>query len=424
MKTFKISILLIALVSMCLQSCVKDKCESEITYTQYTPIYVTVDEIRKDIQIEAPRALKQPGKMYFYQNYILLNEFREGLHVIDNQDPANPQKLAFIKIPGNMDMAVKDNTLYADNYIDLLSIDISDPANPVLRTRTEDVFPSFDLSQDLGHLVYYDEEVITEVVPCDQNGGWGGGWLDYNVSFSSAENIAPSSSGGGGGVSHFGSTGQGGSMARFTLVDSYLYTVTDNGLNSFDISDNFSPNLTNSTNIGWGIETIYPFRNNLFIGSQTGMFIYGIDNPAVPAYRSEFQHARACDPVVVRNDIAYVTLRGGTPCEGFNNQLDVIDVSNVTNPTLLTTYQMDNPHGLAITNDEILYLCDGDSGLRVYNAEDPLALNQIHLESGLPTYDVIALANDVVMVVGSDGLYQYDASDPTNLVKLSLIAVE
>jgi len=424
MKTFKISILLIALVSMCLQSCVKDKCESEITYTQYTPIYVTVDEIRKDIQIEAPRALKQPGKMYFYQNYILLNEFREGLHVIDNQDPVNPQKLAFIKIPGNMDMAVKDNTLYADNYIDLLSIDISDPANPVLRTRTEDVFPSFDLNQDLGHLVYYDEEVVTEVVPCDQNGGWGGGWLDdTNISFS-AENSAPSTSSGGSGVSHFGSTGQGGSMARFTLVDSYLYTVTDNGLNSFDISDNFSPNLTNSTNIGWGIETIYPFRNNLFIGSQTGMFIYGIDNPAVPAYRSEFQHARACDPVVVRNDIAYVTLRGGTPCEGFNNQLDVIDVSNVTNPTLLTTYQMDNPHGLAITNDEILYVCDGDSGLRVYDAEEPLNLDEIHHETGLPTYDVIALANDVVMVVGSDGLYQYDATDPTNLLKLSIIPVE
>jgi len=119
-----------------------------------------------------------------------------------------------------------------------------------------------------------------------------------------------------------------------------------------------------------------------------------------------------------------VTLRGGTPCEGFNNQLDVIDVSNVMNPTLMTTYQMDNPHGLAITNDELLYVCDGDSGLRVYNAEDPMDLNQIHLESGLPTYDVIALANNVVMVVGSDGLYQYDAVDPTNLVKLSVIPVE
>jgi len=424
MKTFKISFLLIALLTICLQSCVKDKCEGELTYSQFTPVYVTVDDIRKDIQIEAPRALKRPGKMYFIQNYILLNEFREGLHVIDNQDPANPQKLAFIKIPGNMDMAVKGNILYADNYIDLLSIDISDPANAFLHTRTEDVFPSLSLDEDLGHLVYYNEEVITDIVPCDHPGWAGGNWFVDDVVFAAEVDFDNSASTSSGGSTNFGSTGQGGSMARFTLVDSYLYTVTDNGLNSFDISDAINPNLTNNINIGWGIETIYPFGNNLFIGSQSGMFIYGIDNPAVPAYRGEFQHARACDPVVVRDDVAYVTLRGGTPCEGFDNQLDVIDVSNVTNPTLMTTYQMDNPYGLAITNDEILYVCDGDSGLRVYNAEDPMDLNQIHHESGLPTYDVIALANDVVLVVGRDGLYQYDAKSPTNLVELSVIPVE
>jgi len=422
MKTFKIQILLIALITICLQSCVKDKCEGELTYTQFTPVYVTLDDIRKDIQIEAPRALKNPGKIYFYQNYILLNEHREGLHVIDNQDPANPQKLAFIKIPGNMDMAVKDNILYADNYIDLLSIDISDPANPALRTRTEDVFPSFSLDADLGHLVYYDEEVITEIVDCTHP-GWGGGfWVIDDVSF--ASNGVGFDSSSGGVVTQFSSTGQGGSMARFTLVDSYLYTVTDSGLNSFDISDATNPNLVNSTQLGWGIETIYPFRNNLFIGSQTGMFIYSIDNPAVPAFRSAFQHARACDPVVVRNDIAYVTLRGGTPCDGFNNQLDVIDVSNVMNPTLMKTYELDSPHGLAITSDEILYVCDGDSGLRVYDAEEPLDLDQIHHERSIATFDVIALANDVIMVVGNEGLYQYDAKDPSDLIELSLIAVE
>jgi len=420
MKTFKISFLFIALLTMSLQSCVKDTCESEVTYTRYTPVYITVDEIRTDIQVEAPRALERPGKMYFYQNYILLNELREGLHVIDNQDPANPRKLAFIKIPGNMDMTVRNNTLYADNYIDLLSIDISDPENPVLRARTEEVFPSFDLNQDLGHLVYYDEEVVTEMQPC--NGGWGG--IAFAEDAAVFDSSAPSTSSGGSGANHFSSTGQGGSMARFTLVGNYLYTVTTDGLNSFDISDPINPNLVSFTNLGWGIETIYPFSDNLFIGSQSGMFIYGIDNPAVPAYRGEFQHARACDPVVVRNDIAYVTLRGGTPCEGFNNQLDVIDVSDVTSPTLMTTYQMDNPHGLAITDDEILYLCDGESGLRVYNAEVPLDLDQIHHETGLPTYDVIALANDVVLVVGNDGLYQYDAKDPTNLVQLSVIPVE
>jgi len=424
MKIFKIFFLLIVLVSLCLQSCVKDTCEGELTYSKSTPIYVTVDEIRKDIQVEAPRALKRPGKIYFYQNYILLNEFREGLHVINNQDPANPQKIAFIKIPGNMDMAVKDNILYADNYIDLLSIDISDPTNALLKTRTEDVFPSFGLNEDLGYLIYYKTEVVTEIVDCDHPGWGGGSWMEDNVTFDSNISLSNGESALSGVSGQFSSTGQGGSMARFTLVDSYLYTVTDNGFNSFDISDAIHPNLTNNVNIGWGIETIYPFRNNLFIGSQNGMFIYGLDNPAVPSLRGQFQHARACDPVVVKGDIAYVTLRGGTLCESFSNQLDVIDISNLDNPSLLKTYQLDNPHGLAITNEDILYVCDGDSGLRVYNAEDPLDLDQIHHKRNLTTYDVIALANNVILVVGSNGLYQYDATDTSDLKELSLIPIE
>ncbi len=423
MKTFKILTPLLLFCVFGLQSCIKDQCTGEFTYIEYTPVYRTVDEIRRNIQTEAPRELERPGKIYFYQNYILLNEYREGLHVIDNQDPKNPQIIAFIKIPGNMDMAVKNNILYADNYIDLLSIDISNPENPALRTRTEDVFPSFGLNEDLGHLVYYDERQITENIDCDDprwnNGGW---WFEGDLMFADANSGGISNSSGSSG--QFGSTGMGGSMARFTLKDDFLYTVSDNDLNAFDISDAVNPNRSSTTNLGWGIETIYPYRNNLFIGSQSGMFIYGLDNPAAPSLRGQFNHARACDPVVVKDDVAYVTLRGGTPCEGFNNQLDVIDISNLSSPSLLKTYPMDSPHGLAITNDDILYVCDGDSGLRVYEADDPEKLDQIHRERSLPTYDVIALANDVILVVGRDGLYQYDASNPSKLEELSVIPVK
>ena len=39
------------------------------------------------------------------------------------------------------------------------------------------------------------------------------------------------------------------------------------------------------------------------------------------------------------------------------------------------------------------------------------------------SYDVIPFRN-VAIVVGSDGLYQYDYSDPKNLKLLSKIAVE
>ena len=65
-----------------------------------------------------------PGKIYFKEGYIFINEELKGIHVIDNRNPENPQNIGFIEIPGNVDIAIKNNTLYADSYIDLGAIDI------------------------------------------------------------------------------------------------------------------------------------------------------------------------------------------------------------------------------------------------------------------------------------------------------------
>ena len=100
-----------------LTSCLEDKCTSTWTYQVWEPVYVQVDDIRKDIKMEGPRELTQPGKIYYYQDMIFINEYRKGIHVVDNQDPSNPQAIAFINIPGNVDMAAAGNLLYADNYI-------------------------------------------------------------------------------------------------------------------------------------------------------------------------------------------------------------------------------------------------------------------------------------------------------------------
>jgi len=141
----KISLLsLLALVTTLLfSSCTKDSCTTTTTYFKYEPIYKTVDEIRQPIAIEAVRDLKKPGKIYMYHNYLLINEQFEGIHVIDNSNPASPNKVAFIKIEGNIDMAMKGNILYADSYIDLVTIDMTNVLSPVLVDRDEAVFPDY-----------------------------------------------------------------------------------------------------------------------------------------------------------------------------------------------------------------------------------------------------------------------------------------
>lgn len=420
-------LLLLVTIGFSFQSCVKDRCDATRTFIQWIPIYKTVDEIRQNIQVDGPRELKNPGKIYYYNDYLMVNEVREGIHIIDNSDPKNPNTVAFIEIPGNVDMAVKNNILYADNYIDLLAIDITNPVSPTLISRTEDVFNSLSLHQDLGHLVYYEETETTMEIDCNDPRWGGGSWFfqGNNVLIDSAfDNNSPTFESGSGSGSN-PPVGIAGSMASFALVDCFLYVIDNAQVDVFNVENNTQPQLANTFTVEWGIETLFPYQDKLFIGAEAGMFIFDNTNPAAPVYLSEFRHARACDPVYVKDDYAYVTLRGGTFCQGFENQLDVVDISNLEDPFLVETYPMDNPHGLSIKNDE-LYLCDGASGLKVYNIENVNAIseNQLDHVSNFDAYDAINIPNkDVVMVIGKDGFYQFDNSDPNELIQISLIPV-
>lgn len=399
-----------------LQSCVKDNCERTITYTVFNPVYKTEAELHAEIVLEAAQALEKPGKIYYYDPYILVNERREGIHVIDNSNPEAPQNVAFIKIPGNIDMAVKGNTLYADHNLDVIAIDISDINNISVLHRTQDVFPDFGEHPTLGKIVYYEEEVITEVVDCSSNFRIGGEFMANTLD--NAVVLSASSS-------ESAPTGIGGSMARFTITGDHLYAIDQWRLHVFDISNLQAPSQLNTIDVVWNIETIFPYEDKLFIGARNGMHIFDNQTPSQPVYLSTFGHWEACDPVFVKGNDAYVTLRSGNACEGFTNQLDVIDITNLTNPTLRRSFPMDNPHGLSIVENS-LFLCEGAFGLKVFDITDPMEIDNNLLQhiKGMNAFDVIALPNNVLLMIGQDGLYQYNYADPQNLNLLSKIDVE
>jgi hypothetical protein len=245
-------------------------------------------------------------------------------------------------------------------------------------------------------------------------------WINKGDAFISFAAANAGSSGGGATVSA-APHGIGGSMARFAITKDRLYTVGHRDLDVFNITSAEDPLNVSRKHVGWNIETIYPFLNNLFIGSQTGMFIYNINNPDNPVQQGQFSHARTCDPVIAENQYAYVTLRSGSTCQGFTNQLDILNISNLDNPTLVKTYQLTNPHGLS-KDGHTLFICDGKDGLKVYNAENVSSISMIKHITGIETYDVIAW-NGNALVVAKDGLYQYDYSDPSNIRLRSRILI-
>lgn len=198
--------------------------------------------------------------------------------------------------------------------------------------------------------------------------------------------------------------GKGGSMARFAVSGNHLYTVTENDLKLFDITDAGNPGYSDSINIGFGIETIFPRGENLFIGSQTGMYIYDISDPAAPVKLSRYEHVYSCDPVVVEGNYAFVTLNSENDwCGRFSNMLQIIDISDLTNPYLVKEYQMTGPSGLGVDNN-LLFICD--DGLKVYDVSNVYNIDLLHHFSDIDAYDVIP-DDDLLIMIGSDGLYQY-----------------
>lgn len=415
-----LNLLLLCTFALSMQSCLKDDCEATREYALFQPIYKQADEFRVPIISETPRTLENPGKLYYYNQHILINEVNEGIHIIDNSNPENPTFRAFINIPGNVDMAVKDGVLYADSYVDLLVLDLADLENPKLMQRHEEAFLRHYWDESQGYFVGYEQTPIIETIDCtDPNFGRaffnrGGNWFVNTAIDLEAADV---DFGGGNGGS-----GTGGSLARFTIYQDFLYTIGEYEMKVFDISIREGLDELNTIQVGWGIETLYPYQDKLFIGAADGMYIFDNQNPTSPELLSKFQHARACDPVVVEDDIAYVTLRDGTACQGFNNQMDIVDVKDFTAPVLIESHSMENPHGLAV-RDKVVYVCEGEYGLKVFDVDNPNRLKQLDKQN-IATYDnVIIPETDILLVIGKEGLYQYDISDNKNLKQLSLIPV-
>ncbi|WP_128543971.1 hypothetical protein [Larkinella soli] len=113
------------------------------------PVYATYEEVAT-IKTLGPQPLKSPGKIYVKDRYLFINEQGKGVHVIDNADPARPRKLSFISVPGNVDMAVKGTILYVDNTVDLVALDISDPAQVKVVKRIKNAYPNPSYPQERG----------------------------------------------------------------------------------------------------------------------------------------------------------------------------------------------------------------------------------------------------------------------------------
>ncbi len=214
--------------------------------------------------------------------------------------------------------------------------------------------------------------------------------------------------------------GQGGSLARFTIVGNYLYVVDNYNLYTYDITNPQNPVKTNFKSINANVETIFPFKNRLFIGSSTGMFIYSIDTPSVPSKLGSASHLRSCDPVVANDTVAFITLKGNTRCGPAQDGLYVDDIKNVFQPVLKNTIPISTPEGLGL-KDTTLFVCCNANGLRIFNVTNPYNPIERKLITGANYKDVIPFGNLLICYI-TTGIMLFDISNPVNPVTVKFIS--
>ena len=382
---------------VCLWSCQNNDTNYEVIHVA-VPEVMTKTEFRNAVTVQSAKPISEVGKIYAYGNYIFITERNQGIHILDNSNPKAPEAISFIKVPGNEDISIKNNYLYADSATDLVVFDLTNILTIQVVERLEDVFSIYDYRipneaqyADFTNVDYENNIVVGWKIVQERREIVDNDMFITNDSFSTS---AESSN-----------VGIGGSLARFQIVKNYLYTVGPSQMSIFDISNLANPTLEAVQSSGWDIETMFYAEDYLYLGASHGMYIYSLENPASPTYVSQFSHWNGCDPVVVDGDYAYLTLRGGNACGQIESVLEVIDISDKTNPELVARHPLVNPYGLGF-KDTNLFVCDGTSGLKIFDKTDPSMMKQTQIFSQVHAKDVIPL-NKSLLMIGDNMLYQY-----------------
>lgn len=421
------NILILFSVLLTLFSC-EDSVTQLVTYKINEPVLMSRSDFHQSVKVgTASHVITGYGKMAYYQGYLYMSEPDKGIHIINNSDPANPQLVGYIELIGNADLAIRNNLLYADSYADLLWFDVSDPSQPVLKGRLDKVFPEVfppivNVEAGIDYEMCYNAEISDSVVVgwntverTEEVEEYSGGWFwDWGWFKGDMETVMVNTGGSTAGVN--------GSMSRFSLYQNYMYSVMNSQMTIFDLDKDTIPvKVTENIYVAWNVETIFSYKDKMFMGTPTGMSIYSVSNPENPEFLSSISHVLGCDPVVVEDDLAYVTVHSGNTCGQNDNELLIYNVEDAKNPKLLVSYAMTNPKGLGIDN-KTLFVCD--SGLKIFNAADPQKImsNQLAYYSGMEGFDLIAF-NSILMMMAEDGIYQYDYSNLNDIKFLSKIPV-
>ena len=171
--------------------------------------------------------------------------------------------------------------------------------------------------------------------------------------------------------------------------------------------------------MSFDIETIYPYGKYLFLGTKTGLYIYSIETADEPKLIGEARHAPNCDPVVVNDSVAFVTLQSSTACGPAVSGLYVHDIKNLMNPVLKRPSNC--PIRSAWEFRTVFCTYVAETRIKGFQCENPYSPGLIATKSDGDYMDVIPY-NGNLICAAREGIILYDITDPASPVFIKNIA--
>lgn len=219
-----------------------------------------------------------------------------------------------------------------------------------------------------------------------------------------------------------------GSYSTMLAIKNKLYLVNASAIKTFDITDPANPRLINASDLGFDIESLFSYDGLLLVGSKRGMYILELDDNGIPKQKSftNYNNIEICsrDPIVARENLAYVTLSSEdfVDCERFDlDELRVFNIEDPAKPVLLETIKMAKPKGLGLGRST-LYICDENDGLVLFDITNPEKPEKTLTLGGFKAFDLIVKGN-LLLVTCEDQLRQYDITDEDNIRLVSVISL-
>lgn len=311
---------------------------------------------------------------YIYNNHLFLADGSRGLKIYDISFPADPQlKGAYPPLPGETfyAVAVRENTAYIGTNSGVITLDVSDPSNPLFIER-------WNLSGGSAYgLNFYGKYIIISA-------GIEGLWIK--------------------GVANLRLTESAVAMALYGTI---LYVADTGGdVKVVDISNPQNPRLIRTLSVPGGVLSVTAYGNILFAGTDNGIiYRFALEDPEKPVFVSS---------LTLRAQVNVLNCSGRYLFAGTSDGIAIIDVSPSVSMNPVTSFSSGNVNSM-MAHDNYMFLSGENLFIiAIDNQRTPVNFGSL---TGFAAREPVLSGHRLFVPAGNDGLRIIDLGDIENPVQ-------